>query len=114
MNSSDPCSICLSDITNIAKPVNCDHTFCEACILAWSRIKCVCPYCRTRMTVIQTSFNGREYTQEQRVMTESEREKQIRFEYLVEQMGRSMQYRNGNTILRIYRDRNNVLRYYEW
>jgi hypothetical protein len=43
------CSICYDPMT---KPLHteCDHTFCETCIMDWLQRDATCPFCRTILT----------------------------------------------------------------
>ncbi|XP_062405136.1 PHD and RING finger domain-containing protein 1-like [Sardina pilchardus] len=55
MASTDPvrCLICLSDVVEqVARPENCDHSFCLDCIMEWSRNTNTCPVDRIMFNVI--------------------------------------------------------------
>lgn len=41
------CVICFEDITELTTIVDCTHSFCFECIMAWFEIKTACPICTT-------------------------------------------------------------------
>lgn len=52
-SSEDVCAICLNDINNskiIRKLTNCNHYFCNKCIVCWCSFKKNCPLCKCEMT----------------------------------------------------------------
>eukprot|EP00347_Sterkiella_histriomuscorum_P012265 403369258 len=46
------CSICLETIQQKAKPEECQHIYCQSCILSWTRFSNVCPLCKVEITKI--------------------------------------------------------------
>jgi len=51
-NDADACSICLGAIQNKAKTDSCFHEFCFTCLVEWSKVKPVCPLCKSKFTHI--------------------------------------------------------------
>lgn len=50
-DQSEPCSICLEDITTGVKLINCSHIYHQECIGHWLAINNTCPVCRMEYAV---------------------------------------------------------------
>jgi hypothetical protein len=48
-NYDNRCSICLELIKLKTKPEECRHTFCQDCIVPWTRFSNVCPLCKVEI-----------------------------------------------------------------
>ena len=50
---SEKCGICLSEIIDPYRPINCNHFFCHKCILKWYKTRNnTCPICRKSFTML--------------------------------------------------------------
>lgn len=54
----ETCCICLEVFDDIANLDSCEHRYCFKCILEWSKIKPICPYCKIEFKTICHSVDG--------------------------------------------------------
>lgn len=57
----EECQICLQSIANYALLSHCDHQFCLACIMTWSRTNPTCPCCRAPVSFV-VDADGTQHT----------------------------------------------------
>lgn len=59
--SSSPgpsCAICLGALQNVAHTDTCMHKFCFVCLLEWSKVRAVCPLCKSKFKSIIHNIKG--------------------------------------------------------
>ena len=70
---SEPCSICLNDVINPAKPQGCCHIFCRWCLEKWSEQKDYCPMCRQPFSFYECGWHKQSGEYEMLKRVENER-----------------------------------------
>ncbi|XP_071951984.1 uncharacterized protein [Antedon mediterranea] len=87
--SSSPdenCSICLNQFENQSFTDQCFHKFCFVCILEWSKVKAVCPLCKTAFksiihNIVSNEIYDQYHLQPNAPATEEHEQEVRRFRY---------------------------------
>ncbi|XP_033108302.1 E3 ubiquitin-protein ligase Topors-like [Anneissia japonica] len=111
--SSSPeenCSICLNEFENKSFTDGCFHKFCFVCILEWSKVKAVCPLCKTSFKSIIHNIKSNEiydqyHLQQNTPATDDQDGRRFRYRTtLTDDHRYAWELRQSNAFMRITRE----------